>query len=104
MWLTGFDVPFLDTIYIDKPIQRHNSTYRRFLELIENSEGKEKGFGGRLYRNQNQMNPVMAQYNQGNETNIEEIEHSVVVVKISWICCTVFSIRLIAIYIIMVIL
>ena len=24
MWLTGFDVPFLDTIYIDKPIQQHN--------------------------------------------------------------------------------
>ncbi|MEW8340377.1 MAG: HsdR family type I site-specific deoxyribonuclease, partial [Candidatus Thiodiazotropha taylori] len=24
MWLTGFDVPELDTIYIDKPIQRHN--------------------------------------------------------------------------------
>ncbi len=24
MWLTGFDVPFLDSIYIDKPIQRHN--------------------------------------------------------------------------------
>ncbi|MGB0259330.1 MAG: type I restriction endonuclease subunit R, partial [Coraliomargarita sp.] len=24
MWLTGFDVPFLDTIYIDKPVQRHN--------------------------------------------------------------------------------
>jgi type I restriction enzyme R subunit len=24
MWLTGFDVPFLDTMYIDKPIQRHN--------------------------------------------------------------------------------
>src|SRR5690606_32638763 len=24
MWLTGFDVPFLDTIYIDKPLQTHN--------------------------------------------------------------------------------
>lgn len=24
MWLTGFDVPFLDAIYIDKPIQKHN--------------------------------------------------------------------------------
>ena len=24
MWLTGFDVPFLDAIYIDKPIQQHN--------------------------------------------------------------------------------
>ena len=23
MWLTGFDVPALDTIYIDKPIQQH---------------------------------------------------------------------------------
>ena len=23
MWLTGFDVPELDTIYIDKPIQQH---------------------------------------------------------------------------------
>ena len=24
MWLTGFDVKFLDTIYIDKPIQKHS--------------------------------------------------------------------------------
>ena len=24
MWLTGFDVPALDTIYIDKPLQKHN--------------------------------------------------------------------------------
>ena len=24
MWLTGFDVPFLDTMYIDKPVQQHN--------------------------------------------------------------------------------
>jgi len=24
MWLTGFDVPFLDTIYIDKPIKEHS--------------------------------------------------------------------------------
>lgn len=23
MWLTGFDVPFLDTMYLDKPIQKH---------------------------------------------------------------------------------
>jgi type I restriction enzyme R subunit len=24
MWITGFDVPFLDAIYIDKPIQQHS--------------------------------------------------------------------------------
>ena len=26
MWLTGFDVPSLDTIYIDKPIQQHTNS------------------------------------------------------------------------------
>lgn len=24
MWLTGFDVPFLDTMYLDKPLKQHN--------------------------------------------------------------------------------
>ena len=24
MWLTGFDVPSLDTMYIDKPMKAHN--------------------------------------------------------------------------------
>ncbi len=24
MWLTGFDVPFLQTIYIDKPVEQHS--------------------------------------------------------------------------------
>ena len=24
MWLTGFDVPCLDTIYVDKPIKQHS--------------------------------------------------------------------------------
>ncbi len=24
MWLTGFDVPALDTMYIDKPMKAHN--------------------------------------------------------------------------------
>ena len=38
MWLTGFDVPFLDTIYIDKPVQRHNliQTISRVNRKFEN--------------------------------------------------------------------
>ena len=42
MWLTGFDVPFLDTIYIDKPVQRHNliQTISRVNRKFEN---KKKG-------------------------------------------------------------
>lgn len=38
MWLTGFDVPFLDTIYIDKPIQKHN-----LIQTISRVNRKFKG-------------------------------------------------------------
>ena len=42
MWLTGFDVPELDTIYIDKPLQ--NITLSRpFLALTVNWKAKVKG-------------------------------------------------------------
>lgn len=42
MWLTGFDVPSLDTIYIDKPIQQHTliQTISRVNRVYE---GKDKG-------------------------------------------------------------
>ncbi len=42
MWLTGFDVPFLDTIYIDKPVQRHN-LIQTISRVNRKVEGKEKG-------------------------------------------------------------
>ena len=42
MWLTGFDVPFLDTIYIDKPIQQH-SLIQAISRVNRVYEGKERG-------------------------------------------------------------
>ena len=42
MWLTGFDVPFLDTIYIDKPIQQH-SLIQTISRVNRVYEGKEAG-------------------------------------------------------------
>ena len=42
MWLTGFDVPFLDTIYIDKPIQQH-SLIQTISRVNRVYEGKEMG-------------------------------------------------------------
>lgn len=80
MWLTGFDIPFLDTIYIDKPIQRHN-LIQTISRVNRKFEGKEKGLVVDYIGIKKQMNLALAQYNQGNESNIEEIEHSVVVVK-----------------------
>jgi type I restriction enzyme R subunit len=42
MWLTGFDVPCLDTIYIDKPIQQHN-LIQTISRVNRKYEGKNKG-------------------------------------------------------------
>ena len=80
MWLTGFDVPFLDTIYIDKPIQRHN-LIQTISRVNRKFEGKEKGLIVDYIGIKKQMNLALAHYNAGNETNIEEVEQSVIVVK-----------------------
>lgn len=42
MWLTGFDVPSLDTIYIDKPIQKH-SLIQAVSRVNRVYEGKARG-------------------------------------------------------------
>ncbi|WP_374542191.1 type I restriction endonuclease subunit R [Flavobacterium sp.] len=80
MWLTGFDVPFLDTIYIDKPIQRHN-LIQTISRVNRKFEGKDKGLIVDYIGIKKQMNLALAQYNSGQENNIEEIEQSVIVVK-----------------------
>ncbi|MEY8264445.1 MAG: HsdR family type I site-specific deoxyribonuclease, partial [Bermanella sp.] len=42
MWLTGFDVPFLDTMYIDKPVTEHN-LIQTISRVNRKFEGKTKG-------------------------------------------------------------
>ncbi|MEJ1336733.1 MAG: type I restriction endonuclease subunit R [Candidatus Sedimenticola sp. (ex Thyasira tokunagai)] len=80
MWLTGFDVPFLDTIYIDKPIQRHN-LIQTISRVNRKYEGKEKGLVVDYIGIKKQMNLALAHYNKADQQNIEEIEQSVVVVR-----------------------
>lgn len=80
MWLTGFDVPFLDTIYIDKPIQRHN-LIQTISRVNRKFEGKEKGLVVDYIAIKKQMNLALAHYNKADQQNIEEIAQSVVVVK-----------------------
>lgn len=80
MWLTGFDVPFLDTIYIDKPVQRHNliQTISRVNRKFEN---KQKGLVVDYIGIKKQMNLALAHYSKADSSNIEEIEASIVVVR-----------------------
>src|SRR5690606_33243344 len=80
MWLTGFDVPFLDTIYIDKPIQRHN-LIQTISRVNRKYEGKEKGLVVDYIGIKRQMNLALAHYSKADGQNIEEIEQSIVAVK-----------------------
>jgi type I restriction enzyme R subunit len=80
MWLTGFDVPFLDTIYIDKPIQRHN-LIQTISRVNRKFEGKDKGLVVDYIGIKSQLNKALAHYSKTDETNFEDIETSVVTVK-----------------------
>ncbi len=61
MWLTGFDVPFLDTLYIDKPIQRHN-LIQTISRVNRKFEGKRKGLVVDYIGIKKQMNLALAHY------------------------------------------
>ena len=63
MWLTGFDVPFLDTMYIDKPIQRHN-LIQTISRVNRKFEGKEKGLVVDYIGIKKQMNLALAHIQQ----------------------------------------
>jgi len=80
MWLTGFDVPFLDTIYIDKPIQRHN-LIQTISRVNRKYEGKDKGLVVDYVGIKKQMNLALAHYNKADQQNIEEIDQSLIVVR-----------------------
>ena len=81
MWTTGFDVPFLDTIYIDKPIQRH-SLIQTISRVNRRYSGKDKGLVVDYIGIKKQMNLALAQFgNLGDGVTIEEIQQAVVVVK-----------------------
>ncbi len=80
MWLTGFDVPFLDTIYIDKPIQQHN-LIQTISRVNRKFEGKNKGLVVDYIGIKKQMNLALARYNSGDKDNFEDIGESLMVVR-----------------------
>jgi type I restriction enzyme R subunit len=80
MWLTGFDVPFLDSIYIDKPIQQHN-LIQTISRVNRKFEGKEKGLVVDYIGIKKQMNLALAKYNKGDKDNFEDINQSVIIVR-----------------------
>ena len=80
MWLTGFDVPFLDTMYIDKPLARHN-LIQTISRVNRKFEGKNKGLVVDYVGIKKQMNLALAKYSKKDETSFEDIEASLIEVK-----------------------
>lgn len=80
MWLTGFDVPFLDTIYIDKPIQEHN-LIQTISRVNRKYAGKEKGLVVDYIGIKTSMNKALKQFSKMDSQNFEDIEASIVVVR-----------------------
>ena len=82
MWITGFDVPCLDTMYIDKPLQQHTlvQTISRVNRIYE---GKDKGLIVDYIGIKNFMNAALKKYAGGGHegTSVETIEDSVRMVK-----------------------
>jgi len=80
MWLTGFDVPFLDSIYIDKPIRQHN-LIQTISRVNRRFKGKNKGLVVDYIGIKKQMNLALAKYNKGERENFEDIQESLIVVR-----------------------
>ncbi len=80
MWLTGFDVPFLETIYIDKPLQKHN-LIQTISRVNRKYESKENGLVVDYVGIKKQMNQALSHYTGGQKQDLEDIKKSVIVVK-----------------------
>lgn len=80
MWLTGFDVPELDTIYIDKPIQQH-TLIQTISRLNRVCEGKDKGLIVDYIGIKKNMNLALKKYTNFECEEFEGVEQCVVIVK-----------------------
>ncbi len=80
MWLTGFDVPALDTIYIDKPIQQH-SLIQTISRVNRVYDGKEMGLVVDYIGIKSNMNLALRKYGVVDGDNFDGVEKAVVIVK-----------------------
>ncbi|WP_455110512.1 type I restriction endonuclease subunit R [Porphyromonas sp.] len=83
MWITGFDAPCLDTMYIDKPLQRHTliQTISRVNRVFP---GKEKGLVVDYIGIKSALNDALKLYTtlgSEEEQGLESIQQSIRMVK-----------------------
>ena len=82
MWITGFDVPCLDTMYCFKPLQMH-TLIQTISRVNRNYPGKDKGLVVDYLGIKKKFNQAMKKYANGgqNETPVETIDNAVKLFK-----------------------
>lgn len=81
MWITGFDAPCLDTMYIDKPLQRH-TLIQAISRVNRVYPGKEKGLVVDYIGIKSALNAALKQYATGGEEDcLETNEQALRLVK-----------------------
>ena len=82
MWITGFDVPCLDTMYCYKPLQMH-TLIQTVSRVNRNYPGKDKGLIVDYLGIKKKFNQAMKKYANGgqNETPVETIDSAVKLFK-----------------------
>lgn len=80
MWLTGFDVPELDTIYIDKPIQQH-TLIQTISRVNRVCKGKDKGLVVDYIGIKKNMNLALKKYTSLESEEFEGVEQSITIVR-----------------------
>ncbi len=81
MWLTGFDVPFLDTIYIDKPLQTHN-LIQTISRVNRKYQGKDRGLVVDYIGIKKNLNHALGLFNnQTTDDDFEDISQAEIIVR-----------------------
>lgn len=80
MWLTGFDVPALDTIYIDKPLQMH-SLIQTVSRVNRVCPGKDKGLIVDYFGIKKNMDLALRKYTDFQSGPFEGVEQAVIMLK-----------------------
>ncbi|UUV20892.1 type I restriction endonuclease subunit R [Paenimyroides aestuarii] len=81
MWLTGFDVPFLDTIYIDKPLQTHN-LIQTISRVNRKYQGKDRGLVVDYIGIKKNLNHALSMFNsQTADDDFEDISQAEILVR-----------------------
>lgn len=81
MWLTGFDVPFLDTIYIDKPLQTHN-LIQTISRVNRKYQGKDRGLVVDYIGIKKNLNHALGLFNNDTaDDDFEDLNQAEIIVR-----------------------